>query len=194
MKKSYLILAAAAVGALFASCDDFLDDNRMPMTSIVDDPAYWSTSANVQLQLDRMLSGSPLYSGYSGWYYFKYLNDDQVGASFENWPYPTLPADVGEYDFSTVRGANYIINNVVTSSLAEADKNNYWGIARLIRATAYYRLVRMFGDITWENYVPDVNDPILQAPRTNRDIVMDSVLADLDFAIATISADKAPLT
>ena len=125
MKKSYLILAAAAVGALFASCDDFLDDNRMPMTSIVDDPAYWSTSANVQLQLDRMLSGSPLYSGYSGWYYFKYLNDDQVGASFENWPYPTLPADVGEYDFSTVRGANYIINNVVTSSLAEADKNNY---------------------------------------------------------------------
>ena len=97
MKKSYLILAAAAVGALFASCDDFLDDNRMPMTSIVDDPAYWSTSANVQLQLDRMLSGSPLYSGYSGWYYFKYLNDDQVGASFENWPYPTLPADVGEY-------------------------------------------------------------------------------------------------
>lgn len=194
MKKIYSILAASAVGMMLVGCNDFLDDNRMPLTSIVNTPTYWSNAANVQLQCDRLLTSSEMFPGYSGWYYYHTLNDDQVGADFADWAYPTEPSEVSEYDFGNVRSANYIITNVVNSSLSDADKTNFWGIGRLIRANAYYRLVRMFGDITWENFVVDPADGILQAARTNRDVVMDSVLADLDFAIATIATDQAKLT
>lgn len=195
MNKILAISAIALVGAAFTSCDDFLDDNRYPLTSIVDKPDYWNSATNVQLQLDRNYDIYPGYgSGNSyGWFFFKTLSDDQVGSSFANWAYPTIPSTSDDWDYSTVRGANYVINKVPGSTLSNADKANFWGIARLIRATEYYRLVRMYGDVVWENYVVDPSDPILYEGRTDRDIVMDSVYEDLKFAQQTISTESAKL-
>ena len=51
--KKYINLARAIIaGAALTGCDDFLNDNRYPLTSIVDSPAYWSNTNNVQLQCD----------------------------------------------------------------------------------------------------------------------------------------------
>lgn len=195
MNKILTIAGLALAGIALTGCDDFLDDNRYPLTSLINSPEYWSTPSNCQLQCDRNLDFMPAYgtgAGQNGWFYFKTLSDDQVGASFANWTY-TSDANVPDWysTYQLVRSANYIINGVRSSSLLTSDKLNYEAIGRLQRAIAYYRLVRMFGDVVWEDVViaPEDKD-VLYGPRTDRDKVMDYVLEDLDFAIANIATEK----
>lgn len=184
----------AVIGVALAGCDDFLEDNRYPLTSIINSPTYWSNPANCQLQIDRNIDFMPGYGaggGMNGWFFFKTLSDDQVGADFADWPYPTEMGTVGEWNYEWVRGTNYIINGVRSSSMTANEKAQYEGLARLQRAIAYYRLVRMFGNVVWENEVIDPSDTeVLYGPRTDRDVVMDSVFADLDYAIATIPTER----
>lgn len=193
MKKLIILGLVAVAGVALTSCDDFLNDNRYPKTSIVNNPNYWSNPSNCQLQVDRYIdefSGAYGTGGGYGWFYFKFLSDDQVGASFANWTYPTLMGEVGDWTYTNVRGANIIIDGVESSSLTGSERANYLGIARLIRAYSYYQLVRKFGDVVWEDFVVEPESEILYQGRTNRDEVMDKVFEDLDFAIANITEDK----
>lgn len=200
MKKIISYAVVFAMGLTMMSCDDFLNDNRFPPTKILNTPEYWSNANNCQLQVDRYID--ELSSGYGsgnslGTFYFSTLSDDQVGSSFANWHQPTIPPTDGNWSYSQIRGANYIINGVRSANpaLPSATQANYEGIGKLIRAQAYYELVRRFGDVVWESEVVDPSDnDILYGPRTNRDIVMDSVLRDLNYAIATISTQKSKLS
>lgn len=200
MKKIISYAVVFAMGLTMMSCDDFLNDNRFPPTKILNTPEYWSNANNCQLQVDRYID--ELSSGYGsgnslGTFYFSTLSDDQVGSSFANWHQPTIPPTDGNWSYSQIRGANYIINGVRSAkpALPSATQANYEGIGKLIRAQAYYELVRRFGDVVWESEVVDPSDnDILYGPRTNRDIVMDSVLRDLNYAIATISTQKSKLS
>jgi len=200
MKKIMIMAAVASLGVAVSSCDDFFEDNRYPDTLIINNPGYWSNPANCQLQVNRYIDElNPGYGsgGAGGWFYFSTLNDDQVGASFADWPNTSVPSKDGNWDYDQVRGANYIINGVATASpaLSKADRANFEGIAKLIRANAYYKLVRMFGDVVWETNVVDPADVnILFGPRTNRDVVVDSIMADLDYAIAGIATESSKLT
>lgn len=75
-----------------------------------------------------------------------------------------------------------------TSSLDDAVKANYEGLARLNRAWEYYQLVRMYGDVQWITTVVDpAEKDVVYGPRTDRDIVMDNVLEDLNYATTTIT-------
>lgn len=193
MKKHIILALTALAGVSLVGCNDFLDDNRYPLTEIINTPEYWSNPDNCQLQVDRMTDElSQAYgTDQNGWFYFKTLNDDQVGSSFANWAYPTETSNVSEYSFGVVRGCNYIIAGVKSSSLSVREKANFIGIARMVRAHKYYTLVRMFGDITWESDVVDPNNKeVLYGPRTKRDVVMDSVFADLEFAINAIDTES----
>ena len=88
-----------------------------------------------------------------------------------------------------------IVDGVRSSSLDPAKRNNFEGIARLNRAFQFWTLVKRYGDVTWVSKKLDVADnDVVYGARTNRDVVMDSVLADLDYAIATISAQSGKLT
>lgn len=198
MKKILLIALVAAVGATVTSCDDFLNDNRYPMTSIVNSPEYWNSTNNCQLQVDRYIDEiNPGYgSGNTlGWFQFKTLNDDQVGSSFADWNYTSVPATNGSWSYVQVRGANIIIDGVTKAAkLSASDRANYLGIARFIRAVAYYKLCRTFGDVVWEDQPMDVNSPELYGPRSPRDEIMDKVFDDLQFAVANIKTDAAKLT
>ena len=200
MKKQYIIGALAIMGLTVAGCDDFLDDNRYPGTSIINTPEYWNNPSNCQLQVDRYIDEiNPGYGsgGTLGWFYAKTLNDDQVGSGFTDFSYSTgVPSTNGSWSYGQVRGANYIINGVrKATGLSQADKANYEGIGRFIRAVAYYKLARTFGDAIWESEVVDPgNATQLYASRTDRDIIMDSVFRDLDFALATVSTESAKVS
>ena len=77
------------------------------------------------------------------------------------------------------------------SKLEDSKRNNFEGQARLNRAIQFFTLVKRYGDVTWVDHKVDVTDNgLLYGARTNRDVVMDSVLRDLDYAIATISAQN----
>lgn len=206
MKKSILIASIALMGASFASCDDFLDDNRYPQTEEVDIPEFWSNEANVEREANLFLSTLKGYGNYraniqsttisgQGDFYFATLSDDQVGRTFamQNWAYTQAPSTDGNYTnpYRAIRQAMIILKGMETSTLDEAVRNNYIGIARLFRALNTYDLVRRYGDVIWiEELVTVDSEDILQGKREDRDLVMDKVLADLDFAIANISAES----
>ena len=53
MKNILSAAILAVVGLSLAGCDDFLDDNRYPETSIVNSPQYWNNPDNCELQINR---------------------------------------------------------------------------------------------------------------------------------------------
>lgn len=192
MKKIF-IYGAAVLATVLASCNDLLD--KSPLDTFTNTPAYWSNTDNLDNQCNTFYNNYVGYGNSSsgGWFYFKTLTDDQVDADSHDWTYTNTVASSSNWDdpFTEIRRANFIIEGVQSSSLDEAAKANYEGIARLNRAWEYYQLVRMYGDVQWIDRVLDTSDSeALYGPRTDRDIVMDNVLEDLNYACANITANN----
>ncbi len=193
MKKSVLYALAASV-MVFASCDDMLD--KTPRSEFSNTPAFWSNSNSVESYSNTLYEN---YSGYGqggsgGWFYFKSLSDDQADPNFENWTFTTIPNTSSYWSsaFTEIRRCNYIIEGMAMSSLDDAVKKNYEAIARLNRAWQYFNLVRQYGDVQWyDKVILDPNDEAVNQPRTDRDLVIDNVVADLDYAINNLTTTKA---
>ncbi len=198
MKSKYIIGALAVVAAAtMTSCEDFLNDNRYPLSSQTVNPVFWSNSSNVQNQVNTFYND---YYGYgngastNGTFYYSWLSDDQCGRhSFNDWTFKAVPPSDGSYSdpYVEIRRANQVIAGVEGSTLSENEKNNFIGLARLHRARQYYHLVQRFGDVILAEATVDVDDSdVLFGKRTNRNAVMDFVLEDLNFAVANIAAQS----
>ena len=196
MKKIFLYGVMALAAVSMASCNDFLEDNRYPLDAQTNNPDFWNNASNVNGQINAFYNN---YTGYGngsgqGWFYFKTLSDDQAGNSFTDWSNKSVPASSSNWSspYVEIRRANYIIANIGKSSLSAGERKHYEGVARLNRAYQYYQLVRMYGDVQWIGGVVDpADDAVVYGKRIDRDIVMDSVLFDLNYACATMkSASK----
>lgn len=194
MKKSLIISAVALVGASLTGCDDFLNDNRYPLSNQTVNAAFWSNAENVQNQVNYFYQ---YYLGYgngtgSGNFYFKWTTDDQCGrTSFANWLNLNVPASSTNYTapYVEIRRACTVIAGVESGTLAGAEAENFIALARLHRAQQYFTLVKRYGDVPLVKEVldPSMQDELFMA-RTPRNEVMDFVLEDLNYAVAHISA------
>ncbi|MGI8634193.1 MAG: SusD/RagB family nutrient-binding outer membrane lipoprotein, partial [Segetibacter sp.] len=96
------------------------------------------------------------------------------------------------WTWTDLRNINYFIQNNNDPAIPQAIRNNYMGIARYFRAYFYMEKVKRFGDVPWIGPPLDTDDPALTDGRDKRELVMDSVLADLDFATSNIQASNDP--
>lgn len=92
------------------------------------------------------------------------------------------------WDWRNLRNINYFIENCNSPKVAPAIKQHYIGLARFFRAVFYFDKVKRFGDVPWISKTMAVDDPALFNGRDARAKVMDSVLADLNFACENIKA------
>ncbi len=201
--KKHIIFGLLAGAAVLTSCDDFLDDNRYPLDTLIDNPAYWTSKVNVQSQVNMLYNNFSGYGSGQSWvndFYYKSLSDDQCshiesgsGMVFARWnyQYANVTNSVWDASYVEVRRCNFIINNC--NLIDPKDNNNFIGQARLIRAMQYYELVRALGDVPLVKDVLAVDSPELYGPRTPRNEVMDFVLEDLNFAVANISKQSGKL-
>ena len=201
--KKHIIFGLLAGAAVLTSCDDFLDDNRYPLDTLIDNPAYWTSKVNVQSQVNMLYNNFSGYGSGQSWvndFYYKSLSDDQCshiesgsGMVFARWnyQYANVTNSVWDASYVEVRRCNFIINNC--NLIDPKDNNNFIGQARLIRAMQYYELVRALGDVPLVKDVLGVDSPELYGPRTPRNEVMDFVLEDLNFAVANISKQSGKL-
>jgi hypothetical protein len=97
-----------------------------------------------------------------------------------------------DWGWGQLRNVNYFIEGLATSPLSDDVKRNYLGMARFFRAFFYFEKVKRYGDVPWINKALDVDDPDLYKPRDPRTLVMDSVLADLDYASENIKLVNDP--
>lgn len=96
------------------------------------------------------------------------------------------PRQSSGWDWSQLRNINYfLVNNNMQTVPADARKH-YTALARFFRAAFYFNKVKRFGDVPWYNTPLEVNDPALYNPRDPRTMVMDSVLADINYACENI--------
>jgi hypothetical protein len=91
----------------------------------------------------------------------------------------------GGWSFTALRSINYFLGNYGKCPDVAA-KLKYGGIARYFRAYFYYDKVKTFGDVPLYTHVLTADDPDLYRARDSRTVVMDTVLADLNYAIANI--------
>ncbi len=102
------------------------------------------------------------------------------------------PQQSTEWEWDKLRNVNYFIQNCNRPEVTEEVRKNYIGIARFFRAYFYFEKVKRFGDVPWINKPLSIDDATLYAGRDSRTLVMDSILADLDYAAKYIKAVKDP--
>lgn len=187
---------AALMGASLASCDDFLNDNRFPLSDQMANAAYWNNPNNVQGQINYFYEDFLGYGNGSsyGEFYFNYLSDDQAQKTSEpfvkQWTFTSIPTSASAWNdpYTEIRRANLIIEGVENSTIAQSDKDNFIAIARMMRGYQYYLLVRAYGDVPLvEKALDPVDHAELFGPRTARNTVMDYAIEDLTFASANIA-------
>ncbi|CAL1520133.1 RagB/SusD family nutrient uptake outer membrane protein [Chitinophaga sp. MM2321] len=96
----------------------------------------------------------------------------------------------GSWSWDNLRNINYFLERYGNAQIATEDKNHFAGIARFFRAMFYFEKVKRFGDVPWYSKSMTIDDPELYKGRDPRTMVMDSVLADLDFACENIRSTK----
>lgn len=102
------------------------------------------------------------------------------------------------WSWTDLRNINYFIVNNTNTAISEEVRNNYTALARFFRAYFYFEKMKRFGDVPWINTPLNVDDEALFAGRDARTLIMDSIIADLDYAgehiIATSESSRSTIT
>src|SRR5215204_6965666 len=96
------------------------------------------------------------------------------------------------WGWRSLRNVNYFIANNTDPRVTEDIRRHYTGVARFFRAFFYFEKVKRYGDVPWVGKPLDVDDPALFSARDSRTLVMDSVLADLNYAADNIKTVSDP--
>ena len=178
-------LAVLLVGALSSCSKDFLDRGSKVVFS---DDNFWTSGNNVKSYCWEFYN---LFSGYgtgtNGDFYFTTFTDDQAARSMDLFP-TAAPASNSHWDYTYIRKANLLLQRVPQMEvLTTEEANHYLGVARFFRAFEYANLIRHFGDVPYINeYLDQSNVEAIYAPRTPRAAVVDSIMADLQFAVENL--------
>jgi starch-binding outer membrane protein, SusD/RagB family len=178
----YLLLLLAAT-----SCKKYVDVSN---PDALTDPDYWRNETSVRTynwEFYNMFPGFGNGSGTNGDFYFTTFTDDQCPVNPPQYQI-TTPTTNADWSFTYVRKANIMLERIDgIASMNDEAKNHWKGIARFFRALQYFRLVQNFGDVPWYGHSVEAEDSTqLYKPRDPRKMVMDSVLEDLNYAVANI--------
>lgn len=99
-----------------------------------------------------------------------------------------VPATGGGWSWNLVRAYNYFLVRYNQTPIEQSVKDKYAAEVKLFKAFEYFDKVKRFGDVPWLSRDLSTDSEELYAPRDSRTLVMDSVLADLDWAIAKLPA------
>lgn len=101
-----------------------------------------------------------------------------------------VPESGGGWSWGDLRNINFYLENSHKCA-NEADRNRYDAVARFFRAYFYFEKVKRFGDVPWYSRVlSDKDKEGLTKPRDKRELVMDSVMADINFAVRYLPDTK----
>jgi len=184
MKNSFILYILLAV--IFTGCSkDYLD--RQPGANISPDVSFKSVK---DLELFTNSFYNPALPSAEGVYneaidniVKNTLQDELTGKRI-------VPVSGGGWSWSDLRNINFFLENCY-KNLSFTDAAPYAGTAKFFRAYFYFEKVRRFGDVPWYGKVLDASDEEeLKKGRDPRTLIVDSIMADLDFAIKYMSDAK----
>lgn len=172
---------------LFAGCDSSLD--RQPKDAVTPQ-TYFQSERELETYVNSLYSyvpGSNIYSEDFTSDNVVQKTPNQVAAGKH-----TVPQTGGGWSWDYLREVNFFLDNYQSGDVPPEAARPYAGVARFFRAWFYFDKVKRFGRVPWYSKPPKPGNSELYKARDPRSLVMDSVLADLDFAIANVPA-SAPL-
>lgn len=192
--KSFLY--SIAIILTLSSCEDMLEKN--PLDSLTPDQAF-TDEQHLQLYINsfyQMVPSAQAIYGESGsiqGYYLhgNIMSDLTIWDQKNNYLHGGFTSkDAQGWNWESLRNINYFLEHYNQANISDEKKNHYAGIARFFRAWFYYDKINLFGDVPWYGKVLTSSDPDLYKARDPRTVVMDSVLADINFAVKHINAVK----
>ncbi|MBX6379372.1 MAG: RagB/SusD family nutrient uptake outer membrane protein [Thermoflavifilum aggregans] len=189
MKRRYNILLILLTGLLFFSCNkDYLD---RPSVDKPDASDFFNTPEQLEVYTNGFydqLDDSRLYDATYG----ESASDDIVSliepARVTGTRLVPVGRGSGGWSWGDLRSINFFLQNYQRCPDSTARKK-YAGIARFFRALFYFKKVQMFGDVPWYSKPLAAGDSALYKPRDPRTLVMDSVLADINYAVNNLPAE-----
>lgn len=178
-----MIASILVIVAVYGCNDSFMD--RYPETNIVEKLFFKSVK-----DLELYTNGMYAYLGASYWDAgsdnMLYTGDVSVYRMMRG---EVSPKNIGSWSslWSNVRTVNFMISRAWQVPGDPVEINHYVGIARLFRATLYYSLVKTYSDVPWYSRdLTTADTDLLYKPQDPRSLVVDSVMADLSFAVENI--------
>lgn len=180
IKNMIKVWLVGCVGLLYLSgCNDsFLE--KFPQTSITEDGFFNSVS-----DLEAYTNGlyGNIVSGYTD------APSDNMIYTEDHTIYSTMRGEVnpdnqGTWSWGAIRSVNFMLARAGKVKGDVSDINHYVGLARLFRAKLYYDKVLSYSDVPWYSRDLQTTDTeLLYKTQDPRSLVVDSIMADLDFAV-----------
>lgn len=180
------ILLAVLFSSLLSCNNDFLE--RYPETSLAPE-AFFKTTQDLKLYTNT-------YYEYINPEWLDYVSDNCVSYA-ESSEYNNLlrgsitPQTVSGWsrdDWGKLRRLNLFMDHVHNASGDPEEINHYIGITRLERALFYFGQVKKYSDVPWySSALTDTDEDMLYKVRDPRTLVVDSIMADLNYATEHIS-------
>lgn len=182
--KKYIILLSAALLSMTAC--DFLDRTPLDKESA---ETYFKTENDLMMFSNNFYS-SP-YTIAANDEPYQAQNDliFQVAgfsAEMRGGNNRVIPASGGGWNWSILRKINTLLDNI-NKCPDTGVREKYTAVARFFRATFYFEKVKRFGDVPWIEHELGSDSPELYRPRDSREVVIDNVIADLDYAAEHLS-------
>lgn len=188
MNKILNIFGATVIALTMTSCQDWLD---MPSESSADSGSIFQTVSRAELA--TVGAYASLHTQELG---YQLLEGTDECASTEsnskydvsNYNYTNLSSMLsGTYTamYKAIEYANVCIKNLPQMSVSESEKGKVdalLGEALAIRAYAYWNLLRFYGDVPFTT-VPTSELTTFSSSRTDRDVIYDQCIADLQQAV-----------
>ncbi|MCX2475305.1 RagB/SusD family nutrient uptake outer membrane protein [Pedobacter sp. MC2016-05] len=184
MKKYKYIYLMMATLLVFSSCkrDEFL--NRIPLSDISPEN-FFKNENDLQLYCNQYYSSLPVQNLVRA----DNNSDDKANSSINTLLNGTLNVNSAAslWDFSLNRRCNFFLANYSKAAIPEATKNIYVGETLFFRSNDFFNKVKDFGDVPYiSKYVTDTTTSVLFGSRMPHKQIMDSVLRDINFAIASL--------
>ena len=183
MKKiSFFIVLTSVLLLSACSMDKYPEDKLSPET-------YFSSAQELKLYTNYfyklMPTGADLYEE-EGDHFVAPVPSRQVQGT------RLIPETDNKWNWEVLRKINFYLAH--SSNCEDADaRAHYDGVARFFRAYFYFSKVRNYGDVPWYSQVVNSDDKeLLAKPRDSRQLVVDSIIADLDFAIENLPETHTP--
>lgn len=169
---------------LLGGCnEEFLD--KSPLDAI-SSSAYWKTPTDLEMYVNQYYSVFPnetrnddnLLDGNSDNLILVSVNPILGGTR-------VAPSSGGLWNsyWTSIRSVNYFFQHYPNVSAPFDLISQFVGEAYFFRAYYYFSLLRDYGDVPWINKPLEDNSEELFIGRTSRNVVMDSIISDLDKAI-----------
>ena len=179
IKYTGIVLAASMA---LTSCEKSLD--RFPLDKLSPE-TFLTNEKEMRIYSDAFY---PMFPAAADLYAEK--SDALIGTdlSLELWGGRTINSGDDGWRWEQLREVNTLIE-YSSNCKDESVRNQYVGLARFFRAYFYFEKVKMFGDVPWYDHTLGSEDEDLYKPRDSRELVMQKMIEDIDFAIDNLPAE-----